>query len=617
MIALTRRSLTRAAVACLLIVGIFTPVAVMGQEGASAQTQSQLMAMVAAAQSSGVYAHSAVEAATSHGLSVAAALAKLSQGDSMLAVAQADARSGTNITGGIQAAQAAMGEYTNAAALATVALTNAGLTTSVGYAATLGAVAEVNASESAVSEATAKACGQAGARASNSSAFAQACAQAGAQLTAASADLSQAYSFVVRSSGQANATANLSQAVTLIATARSDVSAAQSYLVTIASYTYAQRGHAYVASIVGPLSSKANATIMAEQSFQANLTRFQSEYIAHAKAQASGVANLSSGVSALASAISLVSTTATSASINSSQSVAASTETEVSSLLGLPGISLLTSVVTDIHGCNSAAAAYSSSLAIVGAGVGAFESTSLTSFATYSSSLSAEASSATTAGSTFSSSCQKVVTDISVLLSTPGVQAIYNALTALHIAATVNGTSSSLYAEATAVANVQASASAAASTLASSQSSVLLGGALLSAAASGASEGGPFLNATASASLSQADSSVQATGSAAQSYIAEVNSGLNATVGAFATEASSLTSSGATLVAQTNSSVSSTASAVAYVSSDVQVRVAEAASGQASVSEALHLFSSLNISGGAAALAQASNDFQAAGSVSA
>jgi hypothetical protein len=617
MTTLTRRSLLSAAVASLLFVGIFTPVVVFGQESASAQTQSQLMVMVAAAQSSGAYARSAIDVAASHGLSVAVAQAQLDQGDSLLAAAQADLQSGINITGGIQAVLAAMRDYTSAATLASVALTNAGLTTSAEYEATLGAIAEVNASEAAVGGAMAHACGQSGAKVSNSSAFVQTCSQATAQLSAASSHLSSASTLLVRSNGQANASADLSQAVSLVATARAEVSAAQSDLVTIASYTYAQRGRAYVSSVVGLLSSKANATIRAEESFQANLTQFQLAFGTFADSQASAIANASSSISALALAISQVDTASASASINSSESVAASVESAMSDLLALPGINILLSVVADIHTCDSAATTYDSALAAAEAQGSAFAQTSLTSFSAYIATMASDGANVQTSGSAFASSCQTVVTDLSTLLSVPGVQTVYDSLTSLGISASVSGTGSALTVENSAMASLQNAIASATSVLKTDDSTFVTGFSTLPSVSSFTLEGGAFLNATASTSLAQSVASVQSAGQAALAFASSVNSSLFVSVGFFSTSAASLKTMGSSLTAQTRESAAMITSAVAYVSSDTRARIAEAASAQASVSEALQLFSSLNISGGAAALAQASTEFQVASSVSA
>jgi hypothetical protein len=59
------------------------------------------------------------------------------------------------------------------------------------------------------------------------------------------------------------------------------------------------------------------------------------------------------------------------------------------------------------------------------------------------------------------------------------------------------------------------------------------------------------------------------------------------------------------------------ATASSYLNSDTHTRISEAATGQADVSQALQLFSGLNVSAGATEMVNAYLEFQAASSVSA
>ncbi len=607
---MTARKAIPAALACLLLAGLVT-----GNVGASTQTQAQLSALVSAAQSSKAYAYSTVDLALAHGLSVGAAQAQLSQGDSLLAAAQADAQSG-KVASGIQAAQAAMSAYTSASTSASVALNQAGLTGYVDYSAALGAIAQVNATSSIVASAAAQACGSAGSGASNSTAFAQACAQIGTQIGNASLHFEQAAALLAQSGGRAGADANLTQAFSLIASARAEVNAAQSDLATVASFTYVQRGRAFVEAVLLPLSAKANATISAEQSFRANLTQFWYSYDAYALAQSEAASNVTTSASALAEAISMVNVTLTSSSIASAQTVAASVEADMSALLAIPGITALPSVVTDIDACSSAAASYNSSLTAVEATNAAYSQTQLQSFSGYLSVMNADASTVQANGAAYSSACQKVITDLSALFSIQGVQAIYSNLVSLDLSGSAGGVNSSLELEISAMAAVQSDFATESQVVASSQSKILTVSVLLSDAQSLQAEGAAYLNATAYAALANGATSVQDASADAQDFVASANSSLSVAVGAFAYSVVTLSNARSSLESATHDCVSSIDTASAYVNSDTQSRISAAASGQAEMSHALQLFSSLDVSGGAAALAQATLELQAASAVS-
>ncbi len=609
-------NLLPAVTASLLLAGIFAPAAVLGQLGASNQTQGQLSTLVGVAQSSRAYASSTIDLAVSHGLNVSAAQAQLAEGDSFLATAQADAQSGSDISAGILAAQAAMRDYTYAAASASVALKDAGLTVSVDYAAAAGAVAEVNATASVVASVAAQVCAGAGTGASNSTALVQACAQVEANIAAATAHLKQAASLLVQASGSTTVGANYSQALSLIAEARAEVNATQSSLVTIASYTYSARGQAYVTAIIEPLSAKANATIAAEQSVLAGLNQFWLSFDAYSSSQTSAQASVTSSVSTLATAILQVNTGAVSSNISASETTAAAVKADMWALLNISAIDLLP-VASSIQASITATTSYQSSLATADSQSGAYAQTQLSSFSGYLSTMTSSQTDVQTKGAAYLSAYQTVVTDLSALTSITGVQAILDSLTSLQVSATVDGVNTALQQETAAMGTVQTDISSMDSVAASSSSAILVGSGLVSNITTLSAQAQAYLNATASAALSRTAAQVQVTAQTAASLVAAVNAATQATIGTFAASAATISGTSSTLSAETSASLTSTSNAIAYVHSDTQARISEAASGQADVSQALQLFSSLDVSGGATAMAQASLELQAASAVNA
>jgi len=609
--ALKSRSLVPAVIVCLLVAGIYTSVVVVGQTSPPAPTQGQLEALVAAAQTSRAYASSAVDLAASHSLSVSAAQAQLSQGDSLLEAAQADAQSGSNIAAGVHSVQAAMWDYSSAAAAASVALGNAGLAASVDYAAAEGAVAEVNSTASLVATVATQACTGAEVNASNSSGLAQACSEVEVQTVSAVSHLNQAASLL------AQPAVNLTQVLSQVAIARAEVDASQSNLVTIASYTYTLRGHAFLTAVVLPLSAKANMTVNSEQSILANLTQFQTTYSVYVQSQATATADVNSSARILAAAISQVDTSSVSSSVSAAQTTSADVSSEMSALLNLPGIASLTSVIADIHACASAAGSYESALGSAESQSSAYAQTQIPSFSGYLSAMESDTSTVQSAGSTYVSSCQSVTNDLSALLLIPGVQAIYNVLIGLQVSGTAGGANTSLQAETSAMATVKADIISTTSTITTSESSILVSSTLITASDMVAGQGAAFLNATGAAALAQASASLGGTAQAAQSFVASANASAHAAIGTFSSSVVTLSTAATSLSAQTKYSLASTATAVGFMNSDIKSRVSEVASGQAEVSQAFQLFASLNVSGGTSAMAQAYLKLQAAASVSA
>ncbi|MDG6900793.1 MAG: hypothetical protein JRM80_02365 [Nitrososphaerota archaeon] len=608
----SRRRLLPVALGCVLVAGLFTPMVALEQSNGTGQ-QAQLAALVSAAESSKTYTTTAVNYAAANGLDVGGARAQLNQGDSLLAAAQSDLQAGTNLSAGIEAVQAAMSDYEGAAAASTIALSDAGLTASVDYDAALAAVAETNATVSIVASVVAQAC----AGASGAQALVQACAQAGAQAASAKADLDQAASLLAQTNGHMATSADISQALSLVAQARTEAGACQSELLTIASYTYPQRGQVYLSTVVNPAYSAANSTIKDEAAVQANLSAYQESWTAYVRAQTPAAAEINSSASALSGAIAAVETGAVSASISAAQSTAGKVGADMSALLNLAGILALPNLVSAIQASASATSSYSGALATAGAWNSAYSGTQLSGFASYLSTGNADSTAVQTSGAAYVSDYQAVVVDLGGYLAVPGVSSIYYDLTSLQVSSTASGASASLQQEVSAVGTVESDVSAFNAAVSAGQSAIVVGSSLLSSAAKITASRPAYLNATADAALGEVSAGAQAAAQAALSYVAAAQTCLQASAGTYAGSLATLLAAGSSLGTQTRISTGAAASALSYVQGDYDARTAETASGRAYVSQALLLFSSQNVEAGVAAMAQAYAQFQAASSVSA
>ncbi|MDE1857842.1 MAG: hypothetical protein KGI26_02075 [Thaumarchaeota archaeon] len=604
-----------ATMVCLLLAGLATPIFLAAGSGASVQTPAQLSVLISAGQGSAVYAKSVVDFAASHGLAVSQAKSLLSEGDTLLAAAQADALAGTDISGGIQSVQAAMKDYTAAAASASVAIGDAGLSVGFDVATVEQAITQVNASVAVVVSAAAAVCAQASGSSTGTATLAQACAQLDAQVASAALSLSQAASLSAAAQGQAGASADLSQAVALVGAARASLNSTQSALQAIASYGYVQRSDAYVNSVVVPLMAQANSTISAEGSVNASYAEFQHAYSSFTQAQASSEGQVAPGASALAGAIAAVDMGSVSSTASAAVSVASQVGSNLSALLGLPGITPLQGVVSDIEGCQSATTSFIADADAASSDASAYSQTKLSAFQAYAAATSQDASNVQTSGRAYVAAYQKVLSDLSALTSVPGVSAIYANLAGLQVSGNVNGITGSLSQAATATATVQGDITAFENVVAGQAPQITMPSSLLGAAASQTVAAQAYLNATGSAAMSQASSSVQALSQAASLFTAKANSSEGGTVGTFASSASGLAADGSALVAQATTSVRTTSTAGAYLGSDLGSRIADRLSAQAELSAAVRFFSGLDIADGVTAIAQASLELQAAASV--
>jgi hypothetical protein len=601
----------RALLVLLLVVGAVTPVIVAGESVTPSPTPARLSAMISAAEGSALYARSVVGFALSHGLSVPSSQASLSRGDAELESAIADSQGGADLSAGIQSAEAAMSDFSSAASSASLAITGAGLVAAVDYTAVEQAIAEANASAVTVASVASAACASAGSS-GTASGFNQACAQLEASTGEAEASLSQAAALAARSNGGGGGNASLSQAMAMVDAARSDLNSTQSELQAVASYGYAQRASAFVSSVIVPLSSLVNSTIAAEGSLNSTFSETERGFLAQAKEGPQSASSVTASASVLAGALAGVDPSWVGSNATAAEGIAAKVESDLSSLLALPGVYALQGVVSDIYSCNSAAGTYVSAASAASTKIMAFSQANVSSFSGYYAAVDQDAAAAQSAGTAYVSAYSKVTSDLSALLSVPGVSAIYDDLVSLHVSASVEGLNAALDQTTSAMATVQSDAAAYGAAVNSDSQSIVVPVSLLASAAAETAQAQAFLNATGSAALAQASTDLQSYALAAESFVSSANSSLQAAVGSFGTAQAALGSDASNLGAKASASSSAMSAAAAYLSSDLSSRASNAAMGKADVAAALSLFSSLDLSGGASAMAQAYLRFQAA-----
>ncbi len=597
-------------ISCLIVGGLATPILAAGQTGPLPPTQAQLSALISAAEGSGLYARSVVGYASSHGISTASAQALISHGDAMLASAMADARSGADADGAL-AVQAAMNAYTSAAASASVAIGNAGLAGSLDSYTVEQAIAEVNATASAVASVGASACGQAGVSLGGA-AMVQACSQVEAQVAAARSSLSEAAAYAAQANGSADAAGLLSQAMEMVFAARGNLNSTQAGLLTIASYGYVQRAGAYVTAVIDPLAAQANSTIASEESVNSSYSQFQKGFSSYAQAQAASVSSMESSTSMLSAAISAVDTGAVGSNSTAAEGVSTQVNSDLSALLALPGISVLAGVVSDIGSCQAAAGAFNQAVRAANSQSDGYSLATFSAFSAYLTAMDQDTSNVRSTGTAYVTSYQTVIADLASLQAVPGVATLYSDLANLQVSGSVSGVESSLSQATVAMATVQTDISAYASAVTASAPAVSPQQTLLSAGTSAEADAQVYLNATGSAAMSQAAAAVQAVSQTAASLGVLASSSANSSIGAFAAAGAGVTSSGGALTAQTNSAVGFISAAAASLEADINFRIASTLAAQASIADALSLFSSLSVSRGVSDMAQASLDLRVA-----
>src|SRR2546428_9941889 len=141
------------------------------------------MTLIHLAESSRNYALTVIGAASAHSLDTSSSMALLTAGDDSLAIARADLASNANFAAGVEAAQAAMQSFTDAAVSASNALQNAGLISTVEVDGVADGVAATNESVARISAVLIKTCSTIPLNSTRASEFQKDCISGDSEIT--------------------------------------------------------------------------------------------------------------------------------------------------------------------------------------------------------------------------------------------------------------------------------------------------------------------------------------------------------------------------------------------------------------------------------------------------
>jgi hypothetical protein len=600
-----RRALSTA-LALVLAVGLVSAVA-LASTNATGTDQARLAILIQAATSSRNYAMEAVGAAGVNSLSTGSEQTNIASGNALLAQANADLSAGTNQASGIAAAQEAMAEYTYAGTAASLELQNAGLTVSVQLDATAAAVAELNATASAVIAVAARVCVGAGVTYSNQSSLQGACSDLDARVANATAGLRQAAALIVQLRASVTGSVSLTDAAFEVAQARTAIAAASSDLKVASAFTYSQRGESYYTGVIIPLSLQANAAIATQQSALDGYSSAQSSFNASIRAQASATSN----ISALASAVAAVDVHSVALASQGALSTAGSVQGNLSGLLNLVTPLLYSaSLVAAIGTAQYSAAAYTTSVGTAATASAGFSAASIGAFSSYLADIQSDQTSVQDSGSAYVSSFADVQSNISALINLLGPlapQALLNydstfAKLGVRVSSATSSMGQSLQTEVSSMTVVKADVAAVQSIL---LSGVATGASTVQYVVSTGSTEAVYLNASAEVTVQAAASAMQSDAQSSTAFAASIQSALSGTVGAFNSSASSLMSAGDSLVSQSAATASALVSAHSAMASDIQTRTSEVASANLDIVLADRFFASEDVASGVASMAGA------------
>jgi hypothetical protein len=601
------------AVALSVILAVtIIPAIVLGQTGASDQKRSLLASLVTAGQKSESYARSVVALASSYGLNTSTEMSQISQGDLLFASGQTDLRAGSNLSAGIRSIELAMEDYTFAATAANFALNHTGVSAPVALEEAISAIADVNDTNSAIASVAVRACSAGSVTALNATAFTTACAQIRTDTGLASSDLGKAASLLASLNYSVEPGERVSQVLLYVGQARAQDNSCGPAMAVLSANTYLSRGMFFRSDVFLPLSKRANATVVSEQTAVTELGQFQSDFSTYAQRQESAVTNIEASATSLEDEVTGVNTTAVSVSLKSAQGVAKEVFQEDSALLALPSLHSLMNLVSDVNANIAASSSYESDLALAQLQEGLFGKTNISAFSALQEKMNSDTLTIQAAGNIYLSTYQIELADLGTAKDLPGVQPLYANLTALSVSSSTNAAQTSLQTQGTAIADVSAGISNFQSTVTRSDGSVLLNISLIAELNSVPSETLVHLNSSATAALYAADAMVMTTAGDAQSFNFESTYAKTVEISGFASTSAKITSVGIALGNQTRSSQSALAKGLAYASSDLRIRRSEIVLAEVEFAAGLQLLSDLNIPQGVGAIDKATAELQAA-----
>jgi trimeric autotransporter adhesin len=602
-------------VSLVILGGMLTTHFVVAQGSAGESESSALQSLLQVASSARAYAQGAVELASSSGLGVSPETALVASGNASLLAAEAALNPGGNLVTGLEDAHDAMGNFTAAAAGAGASLQGAGLTPSAEVMADLATVASLNDSAMLLSSVIDETCASTTVGGSLESGFLADCATAKSWLVNATAQLGTASTLLAAVEAGAPGS-SVSGFAGIVSQARTDVSGADSELLTLAPFTYAARAEAYAD---GPLASQL-AAANASASLQGKLAdwfgRDVSAYQNFSVSQSSAVEGMTSAASTLASAISSVSMTSVTTSIAAQQTTLASALSNMTSFsqlltsLPLPS-SIISGLLANASTAEGSLNTYDSALSNLSASAGSFQSVTVGAFSSYIPTFYALDNTEETDAAAFASSLSTLQVQVGTIANLfPLIAALATwASTFAQIATNINTGGTQVTASlAAAYSSTQSVSSGAASltTAVRGAPQALASSALLQNVSSVYSSESGLLNSTALASVSSASSALQSDWQLASEFVITSQSLLEATMGGFAGAPHTLAAQASSLSAETQSASSSMSSASAYLTADLDARTATVASATSLIAQANTAFGALQVAQGAALLARAS-----------
>jgi hypothetical protein len=370
-----------------------------------------------------------------------------------------------------------------------------------------------------------------------------------------------------------------------------------------------------VSSVIQPLSAQANATIAAEETVNSSLSSFQQAYSSYISSENASASTILNSGAALGSAITGVDTASVNSDVSLGDSVASQVSTDMTAILGLPGVSAFTNLVADANTCLTATSAFEQSAGASGTASSSFPQTGFTGFTSYASTMNQAQANVQSSGASYVAAYQKVLADLYGALSLAGASAIYADLSGLQVSATVSALNGSLVQETSGLAAVQTDIGTYTGAVTAQGPIILVPSAFSGSATTVSTQAESYLNASESAAVSQIPSSVQATSQAAEAFDTSANSSARATVGGFASSLAALKTDASALSTRAGATGAEIGDASAALRAGIQSRVNDASDARLNVSAALGLFSSAEIVQGTAAMVQASLELQAAATV--
>jgi hypothetical protein len=615
----TTKVIFPAAMALLLAAAIFVPAFALAQPSESEYLRSAIQT----ASSAQTYASGVIDLASSEGLDVATAQASQHQGDTLLAAAQADFASGTNLSAGLTAAQAAARDFTAASSQASVALQEAGLTAPVEVDAAAGAVAATNVTVTAAGIAVASVCGGTEVGPAYETVFRQDCAQAGAYLSNASASILQAAQAVDRARVGASVDANLAAAMAAVVKARAESNQATVVLDALASFTYSNRVESFIDGPMAVASAEANSSVAAQMSIEAEFGTLETAIEAYAGAEVNATRSAVAAAQATSTALASVDTSSVVSSEAVIQDVVASDQSDLASLSSqVSAIGVLSGntaqILSDIATTQTMLTAYESGASTVAAQADSLQKTALSGMGSYSNEFDATVSTVGSDGTSVTSAYARVESDLAALISAfPTLPILVDLQTTLNedISATSDASANFATVLGSAAASISLAsvqAGAMSSIVASDTTAISLNGSYLAAMAGVLASESVYLNATAYSALGEAAGSLDSAMQQAVTFNATAEAMMHGDVGAFSSFLANMQVQGGQLDEQASLASKSAAQALLFVQSDAAIRTRLVASAQALLKQSLQLFGEQDVTGGVAALLEASADLQAA-----